>query len=89
MVSSSCLPDDASPNSADVSLEEIIFSCDICQATVSEVYATKEHHKGFHSGSSDNDGNGIVTRFWIGACSHVFCGKHLDGGGKCDDLKII
>jgi len=60
-------------------LPELIFSCGICQATVSEVYATPESNKGFHSGSGDDDG--IVTRLWIAECSHVSCGKHLAGGG--------
>lgn len=62
-----------------LTLPELIFSCGICQATVSEVYATPESNKGFHSGSGDNDG--IVTRLWIAECSHVSCGKHLAGGG--------
>lgn len=78
MGSSTPLQDDPPP---DVSLEEIIFSCDVCQATVSEVYATKEQHDGFHSGSSQDRNNGIVAKFWIGECSHVFCGRHLEGGG--------
>lgn len=62
-------------------LPEIIFSCGICQATVTEVYATPESNKGFHSGSGDED-DGIVTRLWIAECSHVVCGKHLTGGGR-------
>lgn len=61
-------------------LPELIFSCGICQATVSEVYAAPESNKGFHSGSDDDD-DGIVTRLWIAECSHVSCGKHLTGGG--------
>jgi len=62
-----------------LTLPELIFSCGICQATVSEVYATPESNKGFHSGSGDDDG--VVTRLWIAECSHVSCGKHLAGGG--------
>ena len=62
-----------------LTLPELIFSCGICQATVSEVYATPESNKGFHSGSGDDDG--IVTQLWIAECSHVSCGKHLAGGG--------
>lgn len=72
----------APPIATEVSLEEIVFSCDICQATVSDVYATTEKHKGFHSGSSEED-HGIVTKLWIAECLHIFCGKHLDGGGEC------
>lgn len=64
----------------ELSLQEIVFSCGICQATVSEVYATKESNQGFHSGSGDEDG--IVTKLWIAECSHITCGKHLEGGGE-------
>jgi hypothetical protein len=46
-----------------LTLPEVIFSCGICQATVSEVYTTLESNKGFHSGSGDD--HGIVTRLWI------------------------
>lgn len=63
-----------------VPIEEIVFSCSICQATVSDVYLSSESNKGFYSGSGDGDG--IVTKMWIAECSHVTCAKHLDGGGK-------
>lgn len=72
-------PSSDSSSAQNLTLPELIFSCGICQATVSEVYATPESNKGFHSGSSDDDG--IVTRLWIAECSHVSCGKHLAGGG--------
>ncbi|KAK5138392.1 hypothetical protein LTR08_003453 [Meristemomyces frigidus] len=62
----------------DLPLEEIVFSCGICQATVSEVYASKDSNHGFHSGSGDDDG--VVTKLWIADCSHITCGKHLEGG---------
>lgn len=64
----------------DVSLEEIVFSCHICQATISDVYATLDNNHGFHSGSGDD--NGVVTKLWIAECSHVMCGRHLEGGGE-------
>ena len=67
------LTDDAFP------VNEIIFSCSICQATVSDVYATVESNRGFHSGSGNEDG--IVTKMWIADCSHVTCAKHLENGG--------
>jgi len=63
-----------------VPLELLVFSCGICQATIPEVYATRESNQGFHSGSSDDEG--IVTKLWIGECSHIVCGKHLPGGGE-------
>ncbi|KAK6396764.1 hypothetical protein LTR65_008662 [Meristemomyces frigidus] len=61
-----------------LSLQEIVFSCGMCQATPSEVYATRESNHGFHSGSADEDGT--VTKLWIAECSHITCGKHLEGG---------
>ena len=61
-------------------LEEIVFSCGVCQATVSELYASKDSNQGFHSGSGNEDG--VVTKLWIAGCSHVTCGKHLEGGGE-------
>lgn len=60
------------------SLEEIIFSCGICLATVSELYPANEDHPGSHSDEDD----GLGTKLWIGNCVHVFCGRHLDGGGE-------
>lgn len=64
----------------DVSVAELVFSCCLCQATVTDVYATVESNHGFHSGSSGEDG--IVTKMYIGECSHVVCSKHLENGGK-------
>ncbi|KAK6440938.1 hypothetical protein LTR95_002832 [Oleoguttula sp. CCFEE 5521] len=62
----------------DLDVLEIVFSCGVCQATVSDVYANRESNKGFHSNSGDDDG--VVTRMWIADCTHLFCGKHLPGG---------
>ena len=64
----------------EIPLQEILFSCGICQLTPSELYATKESNRGFYSGSGDDDG--VVVKLWIAECSHVTCGKHLAGGGK-------
>ncbi|SMQ55876.1 unnamed protein product [Zymoseptoria tritici ST99CH_3D7] len=61
-----------------ITIEEIIFSCDVCQAVVSDIYATKDSNHGFSSG--DGDENGTVARLWMGACTHIFCSKHLEGG---------
>ncbi|KAK5163752.1 uncharacterized protein LTR77_010425 [Saxophila tyrrhenica] len=68
------------PNTARdaVPIQEIIFSCGVCQATPSEVYATVESNHGFHSGSGEDDG--IVTKMWIAECSHVSCSKHFEDG---------
>jgi hypothetical protein len=73
-------PTSDSSSAQSLTLPEVIFSCGICQATISEVYTTTESNKGFHNGSGDDDG--IVTRLWIAECSHVSCGKHLEGGGR-------
>lgn len=73
-------PSSDASSARNLSLPELIFSCGICQASVSEIYATPESNKGFHSGSGDDDG--IVTRLWIAECSHVTCGQHLAGGGR-------
>lgn len=71
-------PSDASSR-RDVDILDIVFSCGVCLKTASEIYATTEGNKGFHSDSGDEDG--AVTRLWIGECSHLMCGKHLPGGG--------
>ncbi|KAK4496798.1 hypothetical protein PRZ48_012782 [Zasmidium cellare] len=68
----------SSANEFDIPIEEIIFSCGICQATVSEIYADKDK---VHALSSSGDESAIVPKLWIADCSHVFCGKHLEGGG--------
>jgi hypothetical protein len=73
-------PTSDSSSTQSLTLPEVIFSCGICQATVSEIYTTTESNKGFHSGSGDDDG--IATRLWIAECSHVSCGKHMEGGGR-------
>lgn len=72
-------PPSAATSSRDLQLQELIFSCSICQAIVNDIYASREHNKGFHSGSGDDDG--VVTRLWLAECAHAFCGKHLSGGG--------
>jgi hypothetical protein len=69
-----------SVSTSPVTVEQIIFSCDVCQAVVSDIYAKKDSDQGFSSG--DGDGDGIVVRLWMGDCTHIFCGKHLDGGGE-------
>lgn len=59
-------------------LEEIIFSCGVCQATVSDLYPANGDNPHSHSDTDD----GMGTRLWIANCVHVFCGRHLEGGGK-------
>lgn len=62
-----------------VSTQQMVFACGMCQATIAEVYATKDSNSGFDSNSGESDG--VVTRMWIAECSHIVCGKHLEGGG--------
>lgn len=76
---------DASSNQ-ELSLRDIIFSCGVCQATINEVYATKESDRGFNRGDDGDDG--IVAKLWITECSHITCAKHLPGGGKCIFLPV-
>jgi hypothetical protein len=82
-------PHDREERNEDPPPLELIFSCGICQATLSEVYATKEDNQGFNhgSGGSDEDGenvapHGYVTKMYVAQCSHITCIKHLPGGGK-------
>ena len=80
---STMAPGASEPCSADdndAPVAELVFSCCICQATVRDVYATVESNQGFHSASSGEDG--IVTKMYIGSCSHVVCSMHLENGGK-------
>jgi hypothetical protein len=63
-----------------VPIEELVFSCCMCQATPTEVYATVESTHGFNSGGSGEDD--IVTKMWITSCSHITCSVHLQDGGK-------
>lgn len=58
---------------------DCIFACGVCQATVPEVYS-EGHSHGLNSGDSHQEA--AVTKIWIADCSHVFCGKHLEGGGQ-------
>ena len=69
----------------DLPLEQIVFSCSVCQATASELYARTESNKGFSSGDSGDEG--IVVKLWIAQCSHILCNKHLPGGGRFAVIK--
>lgn len=72
----------------DLPLEQIVFSCSVCQATASELYARTESNKGFNSGDSGDSGDeGIVVKLWIAQCSHILCNKHLPGGGRFAVIK--
>ncbi len=76
-----------SPPEDDIRIEELVFSCCICQATISDVYAITESNQRFHSGSSNEDG--IVTKLWITSCSHVTCSKQLENGGTLPVTQMV
>lgn len=60
---------------------DVIFSCFICQKTLSEAYSDPESTKGFNDGR-DSGHDAIVTKLWLTECAHLICGEHFEGGGK-------
>ncbi|KAK4982799.1 hypothetical protein LTR66_009093 [Elasticomyces elasticus] len=58
---------------------DVIFSCAICQATLSDIYAKTESNPGIRNGC-DSD-HSIATKLWLTDCGHLTCSKHLEGGG--------
>ena len=64
---------------------EVIFSCQICYTPISEIYEEIDYDKGFRA-SNDSSSQQPVTKLWLGECCHLFCSKHLDGGGTADLL---
>ena len=64
---------------------EVIFSCSICHSTLREIYENAELDKGFRDGNdSEQQNEQLVTKLWLVECSHLVCGKHLEGGGELD-----
>lgn len=59
---------------------DIIYSCCVCNATFSEAY---ENGNDAIEMLSDgiNPKDRPPTRLFLSNCCHVFCAKHLDGGG--------
>lgn len=69
------------PSSDGVTPLDVIFSCQVCTSTFSEVYAGhREDVRGFSDGINPKER--IATRLFLANCSHVFCSKHLEGGGE-------
>jgi hypothetical protein len=60
---------------------DVIFSCCICNATFSEVYKGPCETVQMLS-DGINPKERVVSRLFLASCCHVFCGKHLEGGGK-------
>ncbi|KAF2742018.1 hypothetical protein M011DRAFT_413448, partial [Sporormia fimetaria CBS 119925] len=59
---------------------DIIFSCNVCNATFTDVYRDGEQPTHMPS-DGINPKDRTVTRLFLAACCHVFCSKHLEGGG--------
>ncbi|KAF2261469.1 hypothetical protein CC78DRAFT_355927 [Lojkania enalia] len=64
----------------EVTPQDVIFSCSLCNATFSEVYSG---HAETVQGLSDgiNPKNRLATKLFLAGCSHVICSKHFEGGG--------
>jgi hypothetical protein len=58
-----------------------IYACTLCCASFADVY---EGHSETVRGLSDgiNPKDRLVARLFLASCCHVFCGSHLEGGGK-------
>jgi hypothetical protein len=80
LIAMAIAPDDDRYAATPATLQDIVFSCEICHATISEIYASPESNRGIHGGSREEQG--IVTKLWITDCAHVTCTKHLVGGGR-------
>lgn len=59
---------------------DLIFSCTVCQDTLSSVYAVLDHVDGLRRGNDSS--TSIIPRLWLTECAHVTCGKHFEGGGE-------
>lgn len=70
---------DGSTGARDLDPRDIIFSCSICHATVSDIYKNPESNKGLSDGRGPDERD--VTKFFLTECAHLTCGKHLQGGG--------
>ena len=66
---------------------EIIFSCQVCLATISEIYRDQDSDKGFRDRPTDQEDPADappekpVTKLWLTECAHLTCAVHLEGGG--------
>ncbi|QDS76470.1 hypothetical protein FKW77_004949 [Venturia effusa] len=58
---------------------EIVFSCSLCQKTITDLYTKPRSDKGLSTGSDGPET--VATKLWITDCGHVICGEHLEGGG--------
>jgi hypothetical protein len=58
-----------------------IYACSICCYTLADVYeGQNETVQGLSDGINPKDR--LVTHLYLASCCHVFCGSHLEGGGR-------
>lgn len=73
-------PKAGSDSDEEVTPLDIIYSCCVCNATFSEAYQNdNEAIEMLSDGINPKDRT--PTRLFLSDCCHVFCTKHLDGGG--------
>lgn len=63
---------------------EIVFSCSLCQKTITDLYPKPRSEKGLNHGSDDSEN--VATKLWMTECTHITCGEHFEGGGECTRL---
>jgi hypothetical protein len=57
-----------------------VFACSVCCLTIADAYEGREETvQGLSDGINPKDR--LVARTYLASCCHVFCGKHLEGGG--------
>ncbi|KAI9712531.1 MAG: hypothetical protein M1812_006840 [Candelaria pacifica] len=65
--------------SRDLAPLDLIFSCGVCQDTITEIYAESQDHNGLRTKPGSDEGD--IVKLWLTECAHLTCGKHLEGGG--------
>lgn len=68
------------PPGQGVSPLNFIYSCAVCCDTFADIYHS---HDETVQGLSDgiNPKHRLVTKLFLASCCHIFCSKHLSGGG--------
>ncbi|KAJ4994194.1 hypothetical protein SVAN01_00023 [Stagonosporopsis vannaccii] len=68
-----------SPTLQDPDTLNFIYACSLCGVTFADTYKGHvETVQGLSDGINPNDR--LVTKLYLSGCSHVFCGKHIEGG---------
>ncbi|TID13803.1 hypothetical protein E2P81_ATG01736 [Venturia nashicola] len=58
---------------------EIVFSCSLCQKTITDLYTKPPGDKSLNNGFDGSET--VATKLWMTECGHITCGEHLKGGG--------